>query len=133
MVPAPDSVVTTQLSRIYLQQVDPIIKILHRPSLEKLLLHEGLYLGYPNGHSAVSALTCAVAYSAACSMTENQCRSILHVEKGVLISACRKSCECAIEKAGLLTTRDMTVLQAFVLYLVSPATHNYPDSVCFSN
>ncbi|KAK1765002.1 fungal-specific transcription factor domain-containing protein [Phialemonium atrogriseum] len=111
--------IASQLCQVYLQQVDPIIKILHRPSLKKLMLQGGGYLGYPDGHASVEALSSAVMYSAASSMTDNQCQATFRTDKSSLMANCRRACEAAIERSGLLTTRDITVLQAFVLYLLA--------------
>lgn len=120
---APQLFVTSQIAsefcQIYLRQVDPIIKILHRPSLSKLMLEGQQYLGYPDGHASVQAISSAVCYSAATSMTERQCQEMFHMERTRLVADCRKICEAAIERSGLLSTRDISVLQAFVLYLVS--------------
>jgi hypothetical protein len=55
-------------------------------------------------------------------MTEGQCQAAFQKTKSDVLAMRRKMCEDAIENAGLLTTRDMTVLQAFVLYLVSKGT-----------
>jgi hypothetical protein len=48
-----DKEMTRQLCQIYLEQVDPIIKILHRPSVEKWLLHGEQYLDYPSRSSGI--------------------------------------------------------------------------------
>ncbi|KAK3387320.1 hypothetical protein B0H63DRAFT_521378 [Podospora didyma] len=108
-----------KLCQVYLQQVDPIIKILHRPSLGNFMLHGGGYLGYQEGHPSTQVLSAAVSYAAAGSMTENQCQKNLHTGKSSIVADCRRACEAALERSGLLYTRDVTVLQAFVLYLVA--------------
>lgn len=77
------------------------------------------YLGYSHGHQSVEALSSAVCYAAISSVTENKCRAMFNASKATLTAAFRATCESAIERSGLLTTRDSTVLQAFVLYLVS--------------
>ena len=111
--------IASELCQIYLRQVDPIIKILHRPSLILWLLEGHGYLSYPDGHASVHALRAAVCYSAASSMTEGQCREAFRTDKDCIVADCRRACELAIERSGLLATRDIAVLQAFVLYLVS--------------
>lgn len=108
-----------QLCQVYLRQVDPIIKILHRPSLSGWLEHGESYLGYPEGHASTEALKSAVCYAAVNSMTERQCEEMYHRTKSDIVMEFRKACESTIERSGLLSTRDITVLQAFVLYLVS--------------
>lgn len=113
-----DSAVARQLCGVYLQQVDPVIKILHRPSVNQWMVHGKPYLAYAEGHPAIEALGSAICYSAVSSMTENQCSLMFHTSKAQLMVKSRMACEAAIGRAGLLSTRDITVLQAFVLYLV---------------
>ena len=114
-----NKVAAGQLCQVYLRNVDPVIKILHGPSLRKWMLQGERYLGYPEGHASVEALSSAVCYSAASSMTENQCQAMFYTSKSSIAVDCRRACEVAIERSGILATRDITVLQAFVLYLVS--------------
>lgn len=110
---------TASLFQVYIEQVDPAIKILHRPSLSKLMEKNEPYLTYPKGHLYVSALSAAVCYAAACSLTENQCRRMFQASKLSIVTTLRRACEGALEQSDVLSTQDMTVLQAFVLYLVS--------------
>jgi len=112
-------VTAAQLCHVYMEQVDPILKILHRPSLSKWMLDGQPYLSYPQDHPSVRALGSAMCYIGACSMTESQCLGLFHVQKATLLADCQHMCEYMIERSGLLTTKDPTVLQAFVLYLVS--------------
>jgi hypothetical protein len=114
----PTPAVCAQLCEVYLRQVDPIIKILHRPSLAEFMVDGKPYLRYAHGHLAVEALSSAVCYAAINSMTEEQCQSMFHASKSAVVSDYRVACEGALERAGLITTNDVTVLQAFVLYLV---------------
>ncbi|KAG5980441.1 hypothetical protein E4U55_004018 [Claviceps digitariae] len=108
----------SQLYTVYLRNVDPIIKILHRPSLSKWILDGKGYLGYPEDHTSIQALASAVCYAAANTLSEAQCQAMFCTSKSTLVSTYRRQCEVAIERAGLLTTRCRFILQSFVLYLV---------------
>jgi hypothetical protein len=114
-----DQSLKSQLCQVYLRQVDPIIKILHRPSLEGWMMRGEGYFGYPDEHPSLAALSSAVCFAAASSLTEAQCRTCFLTSKPTIVTLCRRECEIAIERSGLLSTRDINVLQAFVLYLVS--------------
>ncbi|ETS75068.1 hypothetical protein PFICI_13552 [Pestalotiopsis fici W106-1] len=114
-----DKDASAKLCEVYLRQVDPIIKILHRSSLANWMMHGQDYLKYPRRHPSTDALGASVCYLAISSMAETKCAEMLNVEKEKLMSNCRRECEVAFEKSGLLTTRDITVLQAFILYLVA--------------
>lgn len=96
-----------------------MVKVLHRPSIRNLMIHGGRYLEYPVDHPSVQAIRFSVSYAAANSLTEKQCEGMFQTQKSNLVADCRKACESAIERSDILNTRDITVLQAFVLYLVS--------------
>ncbi|KAH6981652.1 hypothetical protein BKA56DRAFT_584252 [Ilyonectria sp. MPI-CAGE-AT-0026] len=113
-----DKAAAGELCRVYLRQVDPIIKILHRPTLSRWMLQGEEYLTHLDSYASAGALGSAVCYAAACSMTENQCSTLFHTSKAILVADCRSACEAALEKSCLLSTKDITVPQAFVLYLV---------------
>lgn len=114
------------LCEVYLRQVDPIIKILHRPSLSRWMIADERYLRYPEVHPTIHALEIAVCYAAVNSMSEVQCRTLLATTRSTALTDCREACEHAIGRTDLLTTRDITVLQAFVLYLVCLITTSFP-------
>ncbi|KAL4925860.1 Zn(II)2Cys6 domain-containing transcription factor nscR [Aspergillus undulatus] len=124
-----DKATTRKLCQVYLQNVDPIIKLLHRPSLSKWLQYGGSYLGLPDDDLSVRALESAVCYAAANTMTETQCQKAFQKSKKSVITTHRKMCEDGIERAGLLTTRDITVLQAFILYLIGRRTEERGTAV----
>jgi hypothetical protein len=112
-----DTAGARKLCQVYLQNVDPIMKILHRPTLTRWMMYDSS--PNPNPNKSVRALEFAVCYAAAMTMTDAQCQEAFQKSKANVSTVYRKLCEDAIEMAGLVTTRDMTVLQAFVLYLVS--------------
>ena len=72
------------LCQVYLRQVDPVVKILHRPSLSRFMLDGESYLGYEEGHFSAEALSSAVCYSAVSSMTEERCQSVFHASKSTV-------------------------------------------------
>ncbi|KAA8646854.1 Zn(II)2Cys6 domain-containing transcription factor nscR [Aspergillus tanneri] len=114
-----DKDISRQLCQVYLEQVDPVIKILHRPSVEKWMIQGERYLGFPERHVAVDALGSAISYAAAASLTENQCWARFHMGKSGIMADSRRACEAALERSGLLASPNITVLQAFVLYLIA--------------
>ncbi|KAJ5138880.1 uncharacterized protein N7515_003728 [Penicillium bovifimosum] len=125
-----DRLGASKLCRVYLQNVDPIIKILHRPSLSKWMLDgASTYLGTSEDNNSVRALASAVCYVAANTMTEAQCQATFQQNKSSITTVYRRMCESAFEKAGLLTTRDMTVLQAFILYLIARRSEDKDTAV----
>ncbi|RDW68155.1 hypothetical protein BP6252_09551 [Coleophoma cylindrospora] len=113
-----------KLCLVYLQRVDPVFKILHWPSLHECLVDQKPYLDYDRESPAVEALSAAVYYAAVSSLTDSQSVSLLDISKAVAIKHCQANCEMALEKADLIITEDLTVLQAFILFLVASRLHD---------
>ena len=114
----PSPAVTAALCDIYLNHVDRIIKVLHRPSLKRHLLEGTPYPALKSSRDAENALDTAVFYAAVASMTDRQCYELFHCSRKEVLPEYQSACEMALERADLMRTTDMTVLQAFVLYLV---------------
>jgi hypothetical protein len=112
-----------RLCDIYLRQVDPIIKVLHRPTVDRWLRRGHNYLHYPQGHASTEALAWAVCYSAVCSMTDEQCETLIQQNRSSAIAAYQQACQNALDNAEYLITGDIVVIQAFVLYLVRSFWH----------
>ncbi|KAE8382501.1 hypothetical protein BDV26DRAFT_5613 [Aspergillus bertholletiae] len=113
-----------QLLHIYFIQVDPIVKILHRPSLQAHLLGGESYLDYDPWHPAPAALASAVYYAASCAVNQATCFSCFGMEKVSLIAKYQKESKAALERADYLLTDDLTVLQAFVISLIAMRCHD---------
>ncbi|KAL4738134.1 hypothetical protein BDV11DRAFT_216160 [Aspergillus similis] len=121
---SPGKMPAAELCQIYLQNVDPIIKLLHRPTLSRWMLRGEKYLTYPDNHPSLEALSLAVCYAATMSMSEDQSQAIFHTSKINSVPACQTACEAAISKSDLPRSRDIITLQAFVLYLISRRAHD---------
>ena len=84
------------------------------------------YLGYAGGHPSVQALKASIHFVAVCSMTEKQCRATFEASRSSMVAEYRDICEAAIGQTDFVTSSDVTVLQAFVLYLVSARVQSGP-------
>ena len=113
----PPSVVNS-LCSMYLHNVDPCFKILHGPTLSGFLQEGRQYLNYRPGHPATEALTFAVFYAAIASQDDSRCTERYSESKAALMARYRFGLEVALSKADFINTTDLTVLQAFVVYLV---------------
>ncbi|PYI00057.1 hypothetical protein BO71DRAFT_367596 [Aspergillus ellipticus CBS 707.79] len=113
-----------RLFQIYLAQVDPVIKILHRPSLHGYLSEGKRYLSYENSHPAPAALASAIYYAAICSLTQDQSLLIFGMGKNHLVSRYQREADAALERANFILTDDITVLQAFVISIIASRSHD---------
>ncbi|EME88135.1 uncharacterized protein MYCFIDRAFT_169819 [Pseudocercospora fijiensis CIRAD86] len=87
-LPEPASLMAEELYRIYLTNVDPVFKLLHRPTVESFLYHDMPYCGRPANSAPNRALKTAIWFAA-------------------LVSALP-----ALTLADVMVTTDLATLQA---------------------
>lgn len=113
--PPPENIY--KLWGVYLDNINPMTKIIHRPSLEKQLVKASQDLeNIPRGLECLmfAIYTCAVG-----SMEEDDCEKMFGESRKTLFSRYRTGCRRALAKAKFLGTGDLMVCQSFVLYVVS--------------
>ena len=108
-----------KLCELYLDNVDRVSKILHRPSLQSYMQEGQQYLHYHPRDPALEALSFAVYCAAVNTTTEDYCKIHLGTDKKTLIDRFRLAAEVSLSNADFLNSADLTVLQAFVIYIVS--------------
>lgn len=106
------------LCEIYLRNVDPVFKILHRPSIRAFLCDDEPYLDYEPDHQVPVTLAYAIYYAAVCTIDDSHCQLLFGMDKKTVSSDLQRETEAALVKADFVTTNDITVLQAYVLSLV---------------
>ena len=109
----------TALLDIYIYRVDSIFKMGHMPALRSLLLSEEREGSDPFDCPSREALKFSICFTAICSLSEVEVRNMFLEKKENILNRFRLATEVMLSRAGLLTTSDLTVLQAFVIYLVS--------------
>ncbi|PBP22145.1 hypothetical protein BUE80_DR006933 [Diplocarpon rosae] len=109
---------TSILLSIYRIRVDSIFKVLHWPSFLAVIRSKDAEFDISANSGRKHALRCAVYYTALCTMTDHESENLLSCEKGPLLNELKLSAETSISKAGLLEQPNVTVLQAFFIYLV---------------
>ena len=119
LLQAPSTPVLVALLDTFVFRVDAVLKVSHVPLLRSLLLPDGPLNPESLKGPSHQALKFAVCFTAACTLSEAECRAIFVEEKNKVINRLRLATEVVLSQAKLLTTSDVTVLQAFVIYLVS--------------
>ena len=119
LLEAPSTPILVTLLDTFVYRVDSVLKVSHVPLLRSLLLPDGPIDPGPLKGPSYEALKFAVCFTAACTLSEAECRAIFVEEKDKVINRLRLATEVVLSRANLLTTSDITVLQAFVIYLVS--------------
>ncbi|CAD6568028.1 MAG: hypothetical protein ASARMPRED_001388 [Alectoria sarmentosa] len=114
--------ILTALLDAYIYRVDSILKVTHLPSLRSLLLSEEPEWADPLDCPSREALRFAMCFTAVCTLTEAESRKMFMETKDKTINRFRLATEVMLSRAKLLTTSDITVLQAFVIYLAGRRT-----------
>ncbi|KAI1128683.1 fungal-specific transcription factor domain-containing protein [Nemania abortiva] len=102
--------------QVYMENVDPIVKLLHVPATTKIV--QELRRDKSNISPGVEALMFSIYFAAITSMEPDEVMTNFGAEKQQLIARYRFATEQALAKANCVTTSELVVLQAFVLFLI---------------
>ena len=114
----PPAVHATALANVFFSRVDPIFKVLHRPTILTIVQTNALgQRNIPNkSHEAISL---AIYFSAVTSLSDEECSVMFHQDRKALVAQYKNGTEAALVNADLLNTSELMILQALCLYLVS--------------
>jgi len=79
-----------------------------------------------NVSKGMEALMFSIYSMAITSLSASECMELFGEERAVLLARYQAGSRQALSRAGLLRSSDMTILQAFVLYLVSKSSKSEP-------
>ena len=112
----PDPVNIFKLWQTFLDNVHPLTKLLHAPTLQKDILEA---ISNPGKISrTMEALMFAIYLAAVISLDDEECQSKMGGPRSTLVAKYSGLAQQALVKAGFLKTFNMVVLQAFTLFLV---------------
>ena len=101
---------------VYKINVDPIVRLLHKPTAEQLFLQAA------KDQSSLSksseALVFAVYMAVITSLSSDECQTLLGIDRNTGLKRYRHATEQALSRAGFLATQELIVVQAFTLFLV---------------
>ncbi|CAO1620806.1 unnamed protein product [Parajaminaea phylloscopi] len=125
--PHPDAFQIFELWRVYSENVLPLNKILHGPTMQRKISQYGSSI--ESAAPREQALFFAVYTMAVGSLDDQQCLDTFHQAKEDLLHRFQLNTQIWLRRAELWRTADLQVLQAFVLYLtnlqnvVDPRSH----------
>ena len=100
---------------IYKSNVDPVVRILHKPTTEQLFKQAASDQSSLNKSS--EALVFAVYLAVIASLRPEECQSMLKLDRETALKRYRYATEQALARAGFLCTQELIVVQAFTLFL----------------
>ena len=113
----PEPVQIFRLWQIYLDNVNPLLKVTHTPSLQGRII-EGAS-NVTNISPALEALMFSIYCVAILSLTGDDCLAIFGSSKEDLLTKVWFGCQQALLNCGFLRSGDRECLTALYLYLVS--------------
>lgn len=116
--PSPERI--KKLRDIYFRNLDMLMKILHRPTIEKEF---DLFIVNSEDNlpsKSTEALFFAMYFAAITSLSPERCRSQFGEDRSILLAQYRQSVELALARADFLNNTSLECLQALTLYDVSP-------------
>lgn len=105
-----------KLRDIYFRNVDTLLKILHRPTIEREF---DVFIVNPEDNPpgrAVEALFFAMYFAAVTSLSPEGCARDLGEDRGPLVARYRRAVELALARADYLNSTSLETLQALTLY-----------------
>lgn len=105
-----------KLWHAFLENVNPLTKIIHAPTVQQQILDAMSDLGKVGRE--IEALMFAIYCIALVSVQAEDVEKLFGESKKALLSKCRRGAQLAFKNASLLRTSSSVVLQAFMLYLV---------------
>ena len=105
-----------RLWQVFVENVNPLTKILHVPTFQQRIFEVSWNI--PSISKPTQAIMFAVYTLAITSLSPSDCLKLFDQNREILLEQYRKSTMESLITAELLSTRDIEVLQAFVLFLV---------------
>lgn len=104
------------LWEVFKENVDPIVRILHRPTAKTILMNAASSLDRVS--KPAEALLFAIYFGAVVSLTPEQCEQLLDEDKPTLLRKYRFATEQALARADFLNSSSLMCLQALSFFLI---------------
>lgn len=104
------------LWEVFKENVDPVVRILHRPTARTILMTAAASLDRVS--KPAEALLFSIYNGAVVSLSPEQCRQLLDEDKDILLKKYRFATEQALARADFMNSSSLMCLQALVLFLI---------------
>ncbi|KAF2197055.1 hypothetical protein GQ43DRAFT_425355 [Delitschia confertaspora ATCC 74209] len=116
-----------QLWQIFVENVDPLIKVVHVPTLAPAIQKAASSLGAVP--PSFEALMFSIYSVAVMSLNENECRQRLCESRKTLLSRYMTATKAGLSRVRFMGTTSLVVLQALLLYLLSVRDIHEPRAI----
>lgn len=116
----PEQIHIFRLWQIYIDNVNPLLKVTHTPTLQARIIDAASYV------ASIKPTLAALMFSIYCvsilSLGEDECRAMFGSPKEHLLAKYQFGCQQALLNCGFLRSSDRDCLTALYLYLVSSSS-----------
>ncbi|KAL1303046.1 hypothetical protein AAFC00_003356 [Neodothiora populina] len=113
----PEQIQILKLWQIYIDNVNPLLKVTHTPTLQSRIIDAASDL--KSTRSPLVALLFSIYCVAVMSLNEEDCLDMFSASKAQIAKKYRLGCQQALMKSNFLRSNDRECLVAFYLYLIS--------------
>ncbi|KAK3390530.1 fungal-specific transcription factor domain-containing protein [Podospora didyma] len=123
----PSAIQVFQLWQIYINNVNPLLKLSHISTLQAQIISASANPG--KIAKPLEALMFAIYFSAITSMTEEEAQSTFGEDRAILLNKFHAATQQALVNAGFMRSTELMVLQALFLYLLCARPYVDPRSL----
>ncbi|KAI8632125.1 hypothetical protein F5Y19DRAFT_493036 [Xylariaceae sp. FL1651] len=123
----PSAIQIFQLWQIYLDNVNPLLKLTHTPSLQVQIIEAGANLKKVS--KSLEALMFAIYLMAITSISDEEAEETFGESRSDLLAKYQHGTQQALFNAGFMRMPDLAVLQAYLLYCIGVRQYTDPRSL----
>jgi hypothetical protein len=125
----PDTKLALQLWNVYIKSVDPVLKLLHIPSIQSTVI--STIVDPRSARSSTVALTFAIYFAAVTVLCHNNSNDPidLHCETITLLKRFKISLDRLLLVTDIMNQPELTALQALTIYVVSTEAEHESNCV----
>lgn len=121
----PSPMQASSLWQSFLQNVNPLSKVIHAPAVQSRISEAGRDLDALDRPTV--ALLFAIYTAAVMAMSDSECQANFGETRKALLSRYLFATQQALQAAGLMKVRSLILLQAFTLHIVRHDCHPAKD------
>jgi hypothetical protein len=119
----PEAVQIFQIWQIFLDNVNPLLKVIHAPSMQARIIDAASNL--KNINPTLEALMFSIYCMSITSLSVDECQTKFGSSKDILLAAYQHGCQQALLNSNYLRSTDRNCLTALYLYLVRLSSPSY--------
>ncbi|KAJ9317100.1 transcriptional regulator family: Fungal Specific TF [Paecilomyces variotii] len=123
----PDATLALRLWTVYVNNVDPVLKILHIPTTQSAMV--ATIADTKSASPTMIALSFAIYFAAVTTLTDKEISELSSNDRQTLLYQYKTGLNQAVIKADYLNKPDLQTLQALVIYITCLRIHDISRSV----